>query len=356
MQAQMQTPLGFATTPRSTWQDPLLDQAVRSELTQQIFAIFSRKSRGSQAPGWGARLTQFVHRLEHELYNSARCREEYISPETLEHRLQYVARQLNVKSSSSQQHSSSSTQGGMVPTPGMNGPQGPGFVPNSLTASSLPQDPGQGMSAAGAAGVSSPTMELNHGFTGKAANQDYTPPQCDGVLPSGAPLLLRNGVQRESSSYGMLPNPQAPNGAPPPHSLSSFNGMSSGQLYVGNSGQPAPGMQQASAGFQPGPAYQPSGMVPVNATGGQWQSAPPPLPQTSPALLHPGPQGLAATGHMNTPLLDNQLQGQPAGLAPASSAPGSSAQGPDSSLNDGQKTHCTTASATTHAAPAPRTC
>lgn len=67
------------------------DYADRRQLIQYIFHLLvQRKPNVSQE--WKEKLPDFVKRLEEELYKSANSKEEYVDTNTLDQRLQQVAR------------------------------------------------------------------------------------------------------------------------------------------------------------------------------------------------------------------------------------------------------------------------
>eukprot|EP00898_Chlorokybus_atmophyticus_P002752 jgi/Chlat1/3478/Chrsp23S03677 len=83
---------GVASASWRTWQTDG-DKPQRVAIFKQILDFFKQRKRNG-SKDWQQKLPDLVRRMEEELYRSARSKEEYADPTTLEQRLQLIARRM----------------------------------------------------------------------------------------------------------------------------------------------------------------------------------------------------------------------------------------------------------------------
>ena len=199
------------------------------------------KRRNPQATEeWVQKLPSFVRRLENELYNSARTKQEYLSAETFQQRLQSVANRMSERERQRQkvlrqaQEAGAAGQGpvpgdggmpaGQAPGGGMQGPwasqnaqmprlpggvSGAGAVPPHGTAPGVPGTPAS-MPMGGAGGAQPGAATPGAGGTGAGRGRGRGR---GGAMPPGA----------QGQGMGGLPVPMGQSTLPIPPSTASLN-------------------------------------------------------------------------------------------------------------------------------------
>eukprot|EP00237_Pycnococcus_provasolii_P002156 CAMPEP_0119202076 /NCGR_PEP_ID=MMETSP1316-20130426/31002_1 /TAXON_ID=41880 /ORGANISM="Pycnococcus provasolii, Strain RCC2336" /LENGTH=327 /DNA_ID=CAMNT_0007198249 /DNA_START=234 /DNA_END=1213 /DNA_ORIENTATION=- len=285
------------TASWKTWQS---DQDVmdRKALIQQILQLF-RHRKPNVIREWCDKLPDFVRRLEEALYKSARTKEEYTDPNTLESRLQNVARRMVTRQASQATQPSAGAMS-VAGQPPMVGQQ------QHMQQQMAPQQHAQAM------------------YPSNAAPHGYAPPPHTGAIMQPQPGMqpMANGMapQKDASAmamaptlqYGTMPHaPQQPgsaalmgsvaransggmSGPPPPQSAM----MGGGAMVMQNGapilrGQAGSGMGLSPHGAAPG--VPPQGMVPMGAGNGMMPTPGMPGAQRGQPGVPP-PPGMAAHG------------------------------------------------------------
>ncbi|KAK9806697.1 hypothetical protein WJX73_009793 [Symbiochloris irregularis] len=294
---------------------PVVDVQERRVLITQIYRLFSARQRAGATQEWNDKLPDFVRRLEEALYRTARSKEEYVDTNTLEHRLQHVARRMV------------STQGNRRPEPG-----------RPPAGQLLPQSNGFG----GANSV--PTASAYNGGAGFGSGGPINQ-----LLGQPARSLPQNGSLPESSTSGMQQAPATgltagvPNGFAGAPGSNGARGVASPQLSNGPMSSPLAlkpdlaamgGMQccrRNLGGLQPA-----SGLLqtPSLGPGGQ-----PVMSNGAPVLLRGGARDWSTPAPSPNLMSTGRLQPEQPGARlpfPGANGPGAGGMQPGQGLPNGQ--------------------
>ncbi|CAM6125894.1 unnamed protein product [Calypogeia fissa] len=252
---------------RKTWHTDT-DVALRRTVVENILQLF-QKRRGPVTAEWQQKLPDFVKRLEEALYRSAITKEEYADQNTLESRLQTVAKRMTSGNQRAPQHGSqtmSSSLGNMMPTPGSTMIPTPGgnMSVSGVVSGMIPTP--------GSAGTMVPTP-------GAVGNMIPTPGGISSMMPTpGHSNSMLPSMNNMMSSSGKVNNMMAPSGngsmmmAPGPSMNSMFAGSgnmiptpgSSGNSLVSQQGMGGMRMtQNGHLGMSMGMPHGGSQMIPT---------------------------------------------------------------------------------------------
>ncbi|KAL0048475.1 hypothetical protein WJX82_004140 [Trebouxia sp. C0006] len=229
------------------------DYPDRRQLIQHIFHLLTQR-KPNVTQEWKEKLPDFVKRLEEALYQGAGSKEEYVNTNTLEQRLQNVARTF-VSSRGPRQQSQTPSRPGSAGLPQM--PHGPVKVQQSPTQSRNQLDltsPTVGQTDANIASMGLNTQQQQQLQQQQLQQQQQgmmrpqAAPSANGpVMSNGKPALLRGAAARDNGAWAQGPSMSVPTSQPNSRMFMP-NGMANGQMgqMPATMAEPRSGPVQAS--------------------------------------------------------------------------------------------------------------